>query len=79
MENIGAVARALSLASQPGLRPLRAIVPTIRERDLPALFVPAIDRELPRLVMFWEDGGWEDGRSRRGRSKTGRCAASAFS
>jgi hypothetical protein len=43
------------------LRPLRPIVPTIRERDLPALFVPAIDRDLPCLVMFWEDRSWEDG------------------
>ena len=45
------------LASQPGLRPSRPIVPTIRERDLPALFVPEVDRELPRLVMWWEEGG----------------------
>jgi hypothetical protein len=59
MDHIGTVSRAALLASQPGLangRPAKAIVPTIRERDLPSLFVPEIDRDLPSLVMFWEGG-----------------------
>jgi hypothetical protein len=69
MDHIGTAARAALLASQQGLvgiRPAKAIVPTIRERDLPPLFVPAIDRELPCLVMFWEGRGWEERRPEGG-------------
>jgi hypothetical protein len=63
MGRIGTVAQAVLRASRPGLangRLAKAIVPTTRECDLPALFVREIDRELPRLVMFWEGGGASD-------------------
>jgi hypothetical protein len=73
MDRIGTVAQAVLRGSRPGLangRLAKAIVPTTRECDLPALFVPEIDRELPRLVAFWEGGSASDDehgeRARRG-------------
>jgi hypothetical protein len=58
MERLGTLAASLATRSDlaASARPVRAVIPTTRERDLPPLFVPEIDRELPRLVMFWEGG-----------------------
>jgi hypothetical protein len=58
MQKIATVVGSLALPPAPqGGRMVNKIVPTTDENGLPELYVPAVDRDIQRAVMWWENGG----------------------